>query len=305
MFRRSRSVLLVVLGVLGVGVLAGCGGDRNDDQGSGQPSTSVIDPGPVHVHGLGINPSDGALFIATHTGLFRAPKGEQTAVRVAGRYQDTMGFTVVGPDRFLGSGHPDLREKLPPYLGLIRSQDAGQTWRPISLLGKADFHILEASGRRVVGFGSDFDTRAGQLLVSDNGGETWRKRKLPSALMLIDLAISPDDADLILAADERALYRSNDAARSWKRLDGAPGLLGWRADGVYRMTLDGQLSRSTDQGRSWQTIGRVDGAPAAFQAERDALYVALHDGGTVLMSNNGGRDWTVRSRPKQTNSSGS
>ena len=38
-----------------------------------------------------------------------------------------MGFTVVGPDTFLGSGHPDIRATDPPLLGLIESNDAAQT----------------------------------------------------------------------------------------------------------------------------------------------------------------------------------
>ena len=70
------------------------------------------------------------MFVATHTGLFRAGREQARAVRVAGRHQDTMGFTVVGPDRFLGSGHPDGRENLPPFLGLIESRDAGASWTP-------------------------------------------------------------------------------------------------------------------------------------------------------------------------------
>jgi hypothetical protein len=131
-----------------------CGGES--DEASDRRAV-IEDPGPVHVHGLGVNPADGALFVATHTGLFRAGPGERRARRVAGRYQDTMGFTVTGPDRFLGSGHPDGREDLPPFLGLIRSTDAGRTWEPVSLLGERDFHVLEAAGERIYGYGSDFD----------------------------------------------------------------------------------------------------------------------------------------------------
>ena len=87
----------------------------------------VTDPGPVHVHGLGINPADDALFIATHTGLFRVAGDSRNAARVADRYQDTMGFSVVGPNRFLGSGHPDAREQgQPPLLGLIQSTRRGR-----------------------------------------------------------------------------------------------------------------------------------------------------------------------------------
>jgi hypothetical protein len=83
------------------------------------------------------------------------------ARRVADRFQDTMGFTVTGPDRFLGSGHPDGREGLSPFLGLIRSTDAGRTRQPVSLLGERDFHVLEAAGSRVYGYGSD-SSHAGQ-----------------------------------------------------------------------------------------------------------------------------------------------
>ena len=108
--------LLVTVPVL-LALLAGCGGGDDPPEEAEAPDAgpTIEDPGPIHVHGLGINPKDGALFVATHTGLFRAPQGEQTAKRVADRYQDTMGFTVVGRDRFLGSGHPDGRENLPPF----------------------------------------------------------------------------------------------------------------------------------------------------------------------------------------------
>src|SRR5687768_15629237 len=88
-------------------LIVACGDSDGGGSGTseaGGPKTG--DPGPIHVHGLGINPKDGALFVATHTGLFRAGAGESRASRVADRFQDTMGFTVVGPDRFLGSGHP-------------------------------------------------------------------------------------------------------------------------------------------------------------------------------------------------------
>jgi hypothetical protein len=83
--------------------------------------------------------------------IFRAAKEQRRAVRVADRYQDTMRFTVAGPDRFLGSGHPDFQKDpdLPPLLGLIKSEDAGQTWEPVSMLGEADFHSTLWSDLRI------------------------------------------------------------------------------------------------------------------------------------------------------------
>jgi hypothetical protein len=290
---RCSLIALLAAGLL----VAGCGGDSDDSgQAASADGPKVEDPGPIHVHGLGINPEDGALFVATHTGLFRASEGERTASRVADRFQDTMGFTVVGPNRFLGSGHPDGREGLPPFLGLIESRDAGRTWEPISLLGKRDFHVLEASGRRVYGFGSDFDTRQAGLLVSYDGGRSWDERTPPEALL--SLAIDPEDPDRVVASGEQGLYLSTDAGRGWRPLDGGPALLAWPAGGqLFAVAFDGSVARSGDAGRSWGQAGQVGGEPAAFEgADGGDLYVALHDG-TIKRSADGGASWSVRSTP--------
>jgi hypothetical protein len=285
---------LALLAVSVVAAASACGGA--DDEASPSANGPVIeDPGPVHVHGLGINEADGALFVATHTGLFRAAPGEGRASRVGGRFQDTMGFTVVGPNQFLGSGHPDGRDKLPPFLGLISTRDAGRNWKPVSLLGKRDFHVLEASGRRIYGYGSDYESREGGLLVSDDGGHTWQERPVPEPLL--SLAIDPQDSDRVLASGEEDVYRSTDAARGWRPLSDEAGLLAWALpEAAYLVTLDGRVSGSSDAGLRWEEVGDIGGQPAAFENAGRDLYAALHDG-TVKVSNDGGRTWTVRSRP--------
>jgi photosystem II stability/assembly factor-like uncharacterized protein len=260
-----------------------------------EAGTRVGDPGPIHVHGLGINPSDGALFVATHTGLFRAGPGERRPRRVANRFQDTMGFTVTGPDRFLGSGHPDGSEGLPPFLGLIRSTDAGRTWEPVSLLGQRDFHVLEAADDRVYGYGSDFESRQAGLLVSDDGGRAWEERVPPEPLL--SLAIDPDDSDHIVVAGEKGIHSSSDAGRGWRPLGEEAGLLAWsEAGGLFLARFDGSVAHSADDGRSWDTVGDVGGRPAAFESAGEDLYVALHDG-TIKRSEDHGRTWRLRSRP--------
>jgi hypothetical protein len=271
-----------------------CGGGAAEPAERGAAPV-IEDPGPVHVHGLGVNPADGALFVATHTGLFRAPRGEERAERVADRYQDTMGFTVTGPDQFLGSGHPDGRDDLPPFLGLIRSTDAGRTWQPVSLLGERDFHVLEAAGNRIYGYGSDFDTQQASLLSSADGGRSWQERTPPEPLA--SLAIDPRDPERVVAAGERGVYSSTDGGAGWRPLSGEPGLLAWpAADALFLVRPDGAVARSPDAGRSWDDVGNVGGRPAAFDNGGDDLYVALHDG-TVKRSVDGGRSWALRSRP--------
>ena len=288
---------LAAILVSGALAAAGCGGGGDNSATlQADEGPKIVDPGPVHVHGLGVNPADGALFIATHTGMFRAPEGKRRARRVAGHYQDTMGFTVVGPDRFLGSGHPDGRENLPPFLGLIESTDAGQTWHPLSLQGKRDFHVLEARGERVYGFGSDFESREQGLLLSDDGGRKWEERTPPEPLL--SLAIHPRAIDRAVASGEGGLYDSANAGRTWRRIDDQGALVAWPApDALYAVHGNGAVSRSEDEGGTWREVGDVDGQPAAFLGRAaDELYVAIHDG-TVKQSSDGGRTWAIRSAP--------
>ena len=289
-----RSFIAVALSIAACLPAVACGDDA-ENESTGESLPAVGDAGPIHVHGLGVNPADGALFVATHTGLFRAPQGEMRARRVADRFQDTMGFTVTGPDRFLGSGHPDGREGLPPFLGLIRSNDAGRTWQPVSLLGERDFHVLEAAGPRVYGYGSDFKSRQASLLVSDDGGRSWEERTPPEPLL--SLAIDPGDPDRVVASGEDGIHASTDAGQGWRPLGDTPGMLTWpEPDKLFLVGLDGSVARSSDAGRTWSSVGRVDGQPAAFDSASGDLYVALHDG-TVVRSRDGGRSWQLRSRP--------
>ncbi len=272
--------------------VAGCGGSNENDAAA--PTTNEI--GPVHVHGLGVNPADQALYVATHTGLYRIPEGESEASRVGDNYQDTMGFTVVGPDHFLGSGHPDARTDLPPFLGLIESDVAGEKWKSVSLLGRADFHVLEAAGERVYGFGSDFKTRREQFLVSDDGGSQWQSRDFPESL--ISLAINPDDPKQLIASSQNRLFESDDAGKSWQSLDGEPGLLAWpTVNSRYVIDKDGTVSVSDAVTSDWREVGGLGAAPAAFEAESaGALFAALHDG-SIVQSSDGGQTWELRSKP--------
>jgi hypothetical protein len=259
------------------------------------------DPGLVHVHGLGVNPADGALFIATHTGLYRVGQGKRKAERVGGdRYQDTMGFTIVGPSRFLGSGHPDINEAreqgLPPLLGLIESTDSGENWEPISLLGEADFHVLRSVGARVYGY----DVTNDRLLMSADRGRTWAELNKPGPL--VDLAVDPANQRHMVAASagglEEGLFESTDAGRTWSRIGDAVGLLAWpRPERFYLVVQGGLVLTSGDGGRSMRNVGEIGGAPAAFLAQgATELYAALHDG-TVKRSGDGGASWLVRSTP--------
>jgi hypothetical protein len=252
-----------------------------------EPGTSG--PGAGHVHALGLNPADRSIFIATHTGLFRLEPEAQKAERVGERYQDTMGFTVVGSDHFLGSGHPDLRDNLPPLLGLVESRDGGQTWTSISLLGQVDFHALRVRDRHVVGY----DATSGRVMISDDRGRSWRSARPPEPLL--DLVVDPASSEIVLGAGEHRLFISRDAGRTWNVREQGTGLLAWpRRNRLYLLDGNGRVWVSPDGGRRWQGRGEIGGRPAALLAvDAGALYAATHTG-EIKESSNGGASWTTR-----------
>jgi hypothetical protein len=277
----SARLLLLLASTTSALALIACGGDEPREE-AGDGATA-----PMHVHGLGVNPADGALFVATHTGLFRVDEGDGTATRVGDRHHDLMGFTVAGRDHFLASGHPGALDDLPPFLGLIESRDGGESWRPVSLVGEVDFHVLESSKDTIYGYGSDWETREVVFLRSGDGGQSWERLDPPGEA--ISVAISPDGEDLVLSTPE-ALHRSDSRGERWSRVRGPAGLLAWTAeDRLVSIDAGGRIfTRGSAQSRWREGVG-VGGQPVAVEAVDEGLYVALHDG-AVLRSLDG-REW--------------
>ena len=299
--RRRRIALTGALAVLAVAAGAAFSIQSGDPEAGGGDRLSTgstlppldVETGVVHVHGLGVDPGDGVLYAATHSGLFRVPEAGR-ATRVANRAQDTMGFAIVGPGQFIGSGHPDSREDdvRPPLLGLIESNDRGETWDRISLHGKADFHALHAAHGNVYGY----DSTSQSFMVSQNRKDWDRRSQLPMA----DFAVDPADPDTILATTQDGVVRSTDGGRAWTQAAGAPFLavLTWAQQGqLYGVTPDGTVQRSADGGVTWDPRGSVDRQPEAMTVDvrdgQETLYVAATDQG-ILASTDQGRSFTTR-----------
>lgn len=296
--KKTRSNRLVfLLAVAAVVAAVGWAALRLADRDGSSTALPADDPGVAHVHGLGINPADGSLHVATHHGTFRIGK-DKTAERVGASFQDTMGFTVAGPDHFLGSGHPDLqavRQGQPPRLGLIESSDAGETWRTLSLSGEVDFHGLAAAHGQIYGW----DSGTGRFMVSADR-RTWETR---STQPLAAFAVDPKHPDHIVGATPDGPVDSTDGGRTWKAQPGPLlAALSWDASaGLVGAGTDGRLHRSADGGASWQASGRLPGEPQALLASGDTFFAAAADrqGTTgIYRSTDGGRTWKLYYRDR-------
>lgn len=276
-----RRTTTAVLGLFSAALLAACG--QTD---SPPPAAPTYDPGLAHVHGLGVDPADGTLYAASHYGLFRVPDSGKPE-RVGTLQQDTMGFTVVGPKHFLGSGHPDPADKsAPKQLGLIESTDAGRSWTPLSLAGQADFHALEAKHGSVYGY----DSQTGQVAVTADR-RTWDRR---ARVELADFAVSPSSPDVLLATTRQGMTRSTDGGRTFAPMAGTPvlQLVDWPEDAlVVGVAPDGTVRTSADGGATWTRQGTVPGRPGALAAHgRTEVFLATED--AIHRSSDGGRTFT-------------
>jgi photosystem II stability/assembly factor-like uncharacterized protein len=274
---RANAALTAV--VLGAALLTGaCAKDMPTTAPPAEENASV-----GHIHGLGVDPADDSLYVATHFGLFHVDESGRPS-RVADRYQDTMAFTVVGPGHFLGSGHPDLTEDLPAHLGLIESTDAGETWMPLALQGEADFHILEPAGDALYAY----DATSGRLLRTEDRKSFDEVFQGP----LISVA-AVDENVLLTATDGNGQLVSIDAKSGEARPRGGPIMmyLDTTADGTLAgIDPNGVVQVSSDNGRTWREVGSIGGQPAAFTISDQGWYAATET--AVYQSPDDGVTWS-------------
>jgi len=239
-----------------------------------------------HIHGLGVNAADGTLYAASHHGLFKV-SGSGEPEQIAGRTQDFMGFTIVGPNHFLASGHPAPDDDVqPPNLGLIESTD-GQTWTSVSLSGEVDFHAMEAKHNKVYGC----DSQSGQLMSSTDQ-HNWDGG---ARMGIAEIAVAPDQPDEIIATTRQGLARSTDGGRTFTILPSAPPLVlvDWpETDRLIGAAPDGAIYASADRGATWTRRGQVGGGPHAITTVGDTdVYVATDD--NIQYSRDGGSTFEV------------
>ncbi|NRG43134.1 exo-alpha-sialidase [Rathayibacter sp. VKM Ac-2835] len=266
-----------------------------------------------HVHGLGYDPVTGRTYAAAHSGVWTIPTdvlpdtypapapgagpAEQNGP-IAERVQDTMGFTVTAEGVFYASGHPDPADAAAsaagPNLGLIRSTDAAGTWEPVSLSGQTDFHDLataelEDGTTRVYGY----DASDGRIRRSDDSGTTWTP---VATVALRDLTVDPDRPDRVYATTQGGVQVSDDAASTFRPLDGAPTLYLVEATGggaLAGIDVDGTVWTGSADG-AWEQHGVVTGTPEAFTlVGGETVWVLAADERGIVASDDYGVTWTV------------
>ncbi|MBC9723887.1 F510_1955 family glycosylhydrolase [Streptomyces sp. TRM68367] len=255
----ARPAIRPVLAIAGASVaalvLAACGGGSSDTDAAANASQSS---GALsHVHGLGVDPADGRVYVATHSGLYTVAKGQEPKL-VGDRKDDFMGFTVIGENTFVASGHGAPGSDRPGNVGLIETKDAGRTWSSRSLSGEADFHSLDSAKGTVYGY------EGGRIRVSGDL-KSWDDRATLNAL---DLAVNPS-GDKLLATTADGVVTSTDGGRTFgKGAEPVQAFVSWPSEkSLFGIGTSGKLSSSADGGKTWKELTTVPGGqPQALTA---------------------------------------
>jgi photosystem II stability/assembly factor-like uncharacterized protein len=148
-----------------------------------------------------------------------------------------------------------------PGSGLYRSDDGGDTWRPVAggfptqKVGRIGVAFAPSEPRRVYAL---VDAKPGGVWVSEDGGETWTaashdRRIWERGWYFGGITADPKDPNTVYACDV-ALYRSTDGGRTFLPFKGAPG-----GDDYHELRIDPsdplRMILGTDQG----AVVTVDG----------------------------------------------
>lgn len=205
-----------------------------------------------------------------------------------------------------------------PERGVYKTTDGGDTWRKVLYVDEntgvvdlaihpADPRILYAAAyprrRRAWGFAGGGPT--GGIYRSEDAGESWTKvtAGLPEGdVGRIGFEVWPRDPDVVVAiveARDGGVFRSDDAGRTWRKLnDINPRPMYYSKvrldpnDDATIYVLGTYLDRSTDGGRSFETMPMEVEYNTGVHVDHHDLWIDPDDSRHMVLGNDGGIYYT-------------
>ena len=224
----------------------------------------------THVHNVVIH--DGQVLAGTHEGLYA--QQEDGRWLLLGEKFDVMGLTAVD-GQLLVSGHPRPNFPFPDPLGLLESDNSGETWSSRGLTGEVDFHLLDASANTIVGAAANL----GALIRSEDRGTSWEPLTVNA---LTDFALNPANPEEIVVASPKGLQWSRDggATFDWVYPETRVEKLDWSEGGLMGATATGVWMWDS-AGAEWLEL--QDGFQQVYDIAGSENQVAVLDGFQVSM----------------------
>jgi photosystem II stability/assembly factor-like uncharacterized protein len=192
-----------------------------------------------------------------------------------------------------------------PTGGLWKTTNGGATWSTntdqLTELGTSDIAIDPITPTTMYlatgdcdGPGADFHSISTiGVLKSIDGGTTWNPTGLsytqastgPAYGTVTELAINPNNTNIIIAATSNGMYYSSNAGTTWAQEDSeyfkSVELEPFHPSTVYAATGDGKFFRSTDGGITYTQV--TAGLPAFGLTARMTIAVTIADSNYVYV----------------------
>ncbi len=209
--------------------------------------------------------------------------------------------------------------------GVFRSTDGGKSWEKILYVsdkaGAGDL-MLDPNNPRIIyaaswqmkrnGYRMDSGGPDSKLFVSKDGGDNWtditENEGLPKGPWgIVGIAVSPVNSKrvwTIIEAEEGGVYRSDDGAKTWKKLNQNRALRqrAWyysritadtqNEDIVYVMNVSYGVSRDGGKTFELKNAPHGDHHDLWIDPANNQRMIIADDGGAQV-SNDGGENWTT------------
>ena len=209
--------------------------------------------------------------------------------------------------------------------GVFRSTDGGKSWEKILYVsdkaGAGDL-VLDPNNPRIIyaaswqmkrnGYRMDSGGPDSKLFVSKDGGDNWtditENEGLPKGPWgIVGIAVSPVNSKriwTIIEAEEGGVYRSDDGAKTWKKLNQNRALRqrAWyysritadtqNEDIVYVMNVSYGVSRDGGKTFELKNAPHGDHHDLWIDPDNNQRMIIADDGGAQV-SNDGGENWTT------------
>lgn len=188
--------------------------------------------------------------------------------------------------------------------GILKTTNGGGDWLASNNLKDANQGNLKNTSVAVLEFDPKNDQRIfmasydGGLYRTENSGETWER--ILSKIAVYDLAVSPENSDVIYAAgfyaDHGKALVSKDGGKSWEEIyNEAAKQNAVRAIAVNPLNsqeviigmTSGNIIKSTDGGLNWRLVKNFDDRVQRIRFYGNNLYALMQNKGLFLSSDAG------------------
>ncbi len=199
-----------------------------------------------------------------------------------------------------------------PDGGVWKSADGGETWANERAFVSGPKVTADAATFQINQMAFDpqdhktiyLATAAHGLEYSLDGGSSWQQGNIPNVTTVGSVAVDPKNKCTVYATGANRIYKTENCGRDWEQIFYEPRssvsftqiIVDWYDPiNLYAGTSDGDVFKSTDAGKSWQRVDRIDGVRVMSLAmdphDSRVVYAGTETEG-ILKTADGGLTWT-------------